>query len=222
LSALATDFDGTLAHHETVSAETIAALQRLKTSGFKLILITGRELNELMGIFPELSLFDLAVMENGAMLYEPSSRGIKLLGEPPPGDFIGRLHDSGIPLQVGRVIVATWEQHTAEVVDAVRNSALPLQIIYNKDAVMILPKGINKASGLHVAVTELGLTPLQVVGVGDAENDEPFLKICGFSVAVANALPTVKDQVDLVTTAGHGDGVSELIHHLLSQPETFR
>ena len=45
--ALATDYDGTLAHDSHVSEEAIAAIERLKESGRKLILVTGRELPEL-------------------------------------------------------------------------------------------------------------------------------------------------------------------------------
>jgi hypothetical protein len=39
---LATDYDGTLAHHGTVSAETLTAVNRLRSSGKKLVLVTGR------------------------------------------------------------------------------------------------------------------------------------------------------------------------------------
>ena len=67
LRALATDFDGTLAHNGTVSEATLRA-------GHKLVLVTGRELNDLAAIFLELDWFDLAVMENGAVLFHPSTQ----------------------------------------------------------------------------------------------------------------------------------------------------
>ena len=41
--AVATDFDGTIAHDGFVKAETVAALQRCKESGRRLSLVTGRE-----------------------------------------------------------------------------------------------------------------------------------------------------------------------------------
>ena len=49
-------------------------------------------------------------------------------------------------------------------------------MIFNKGAVMILPSGVNKATGLAAALEELGLSPHNVVGVGDAENDHAFLE----------------------------------------------
>jgi hydroxymethylpyrimidine pyrophosphatase-like HAD family hydrolase len=81
---------------------------------------------------------------------------------------------------------------------------------------MVLPSGLNKAAGLAKVLPHLGLSPVQVVGVGDAENDHAFLDMCGLAVAVANALPAVKERSDLVTVGDHGAGVTELIERLLA------
>lgn len=155
LRALATDYDGTLAHNGAVNEATLAALKRLKEAGLKLILVTGRETNELISIFPELTLFDLAVMENGAVLLDPVSGEMEALAEPPSTEFITRLLDRGIPLQVGKTIVATWEPHETEVLLAIKELGLELQVIFNKGAVMILPTGMNKATGLLEALKRL-------------------------------------------------------------------
>lgn len=93
---------------------------------------------------------------------------------------------------------------------------LELQVILNKGAVMVLPSGINKATGLAAALDEMQLSPKNVVGIGDAENDHNFLSVCGYSVAVANALPTLKERVDFVTNGSRGDGVIELIEKLIT------
>ena len=42
------------------------------------------------------------------------------------------------------------------------------------------------------------------------------LDMCGVAVAVANALPALKEKSDLVTAGDHGAGVSELIERLLA------
>ncbi len=69
--ALASDYDGTLAQDGVVSPETVEALDRLRHSGRKLILVTGRELPDLEKTFNRLDLFDRVVGENGALLYNP-------------------------------------------------------------------------------------------------------------------------------------------------------
>lgn len=214
--ALATDYDGTLAHHGQVDEATVDALERLRASGRKVVLVTGRELDELHEVCPRLDLFDRVVAENGALLYRPDDRSETVLGEKPPAGFLEALGRRGVaPVSVGRVIVATWEPYQAAVLDAIRETGLELQVIFNKGAVMVLPPGVNKATGLAAALAELGLSPHNVVGIGDAENDHAFLAYCECSAAVANALPTVQQRSDMVTREDHGRGVAELIGGLL-------
>jgi HAD superfamily hydrolase (TIGR01484 family) len=81
---VATDYDGTLASNGWVDEATVAALGKVKASGRKLILVTGRHLPDLTAIFPQLDPFDRAVVENGALLYTPSTPDQRLLCEPPP------------------------------------------------------------------------------------------------------------------------------------------
>lgn len=215
--ALACDYDGTLAKRGHVSEETVAGLEHFLASGRKLIMVTGRELDELLAIFPQVNLFERIVAENGALLYRPGTREEKLLGKPPPREFIQALQRRGVqPLSIGRVIVATWHPHETAVLEAIRELGLELQVIFNKDAVMVLPAGVNKATGLAAALGELALSAHHVVGVGDAENDHAFLSFCGCSAAVANALPTVKEMADLVTRGDHGQGVTELIDQIVT------
>ena len=67
--ALATDYDGTLATDGRAWIDAIAALGRLKASGRQAILASGRRLDELFAVFPEIDLFDGVVAENGAVVY---------------------------------------------------------------------------------------------------------------------------------------------------------
>lgn len=215
--AFATDYDGTLAEHGTVAEETVAALERLRATGRKLLLVTGRELADLERVFARLDLFDRVVAENGALLYTPATREERPLAPPPPVPFVERLRQQGIaPLSVGRAIVATWEPNEVAVLEAIRNLGLELEIVFNKGAVMVLPTGVNKASGVAAALTDLELSPHNVIGIGDAENDHAFLRCLGLGVAVANALPMLKETADLVTAGARGAGVIELIDRLIA------
>src|SRR5579884_1193961 len=113
---LAADYDGTLATHGRVDEATLEALRRLRETGRKLVLVTGRELDELLAIFPHAALFDRIVAENGALLYRPEGREERPLAERPPEEFVAALRRRGVgPISVGRVIVATWEPHESTV-----------------------------------------------------------------------------------------------------------
>ncbi|HEY0682580.1 MAG TPA: HAD-IIB family hydrolase [Steroidobacter sp.] len=215
--ALCTDYDGTIARHGVVDDLTIDALARLRESGRKLVMVTGRELPDLFSVFQRLDLFDLVVAENGALLYNPQTKEEKPLCEPPPPAFVAALQARNVArLSVGRTIVATWEPHERDALEVIRDLGLELQVIFNKGAVMILPSGVNKATGLKAALTELNLSVHNAVGVGDAENDHAFLGICECAVAVANALPSVQEKADFVTRATHGPGVTQLIDEMIA------
>jgi hydroxymethylpyrimidine pyrophosphatase-like HAD family hydrolase len=213
---LATDYDGTLAKDGRVDEATLAALERLRATGRRLVLVTGRELAELLEIFTQIQLFDLVVAENGALLYRPATKEERVLAEPPPPLLVQTLRKRGVaPLSVGKVIIAGWKPNETTMLEIIRDLGLEMQVIFNKDAVMVLPSGVNKATGLARALVELELSAHEVVGVGDAENDHAFLTMCACSVAVANALQPLKDKADLVTRGDHGKGVVELIDLLV-------
>src|SRR4051812_23563530 len=213
--ALATDYDGTIAHDGRVDDATIDALRRLRASGRRLIMVSGRELDDLHRTFDHVDLFDRVVVENGALLYDPLTKATRLLAPEPPAAFVAALKAKNVPLSVGRSIVATVEPHEHAVLNAIHDLGLEWHVIFNKGSVMALPSGVTKATGLYPALEELGISPLQTVGVGDAENDHAFLRLCGVSVAVANALPAVKAAADIVTEGARGAGVTELIERML-------
>jgi hydroxymethylpyrimidine pyrophosphatase-like HAD family hydrolase len=215
--ALATDYDGTLAHDSHVEPKTLKALQRLKESGRKVILVTGREMPELESVFPEYRLCDAIVAENGGLIVWPAEEKFEVLGECVPETFLQEISRREVkPFSVGKVVFATWRPHEAIVLQIIQDLGIEYQIIFNKRAVMVLPSGINKASGLAHVLKKMKLSPQNVVGIGDAENDHAFLDSCAVAVAVENALPALKEKCDLVMTKDHGAGVIELIDRILA------
>ncbi len=221
--ALATDYDGTLARRGVIHRNTLEALVRLKASRRKLLLVTGRELPDLRSVFAEVDLFDAVIAENGALLYRPGKAETPLAPPPPPA-LVDALRQRGVaPLAIGRSILATLRSHEDAVAAAIAAVGSPWRMIFNKDSVMVLPDQVDKGSGLAAGLRALRLSPAEMLGVGDAENDLPFLAACGVSAAVANALPAVKTEVDLVTWGEEGDGVAWLIERVLdgTLDETF-
>jgi HAD superfamily hydrolase (TIGR01484 family) len=216
IAAFAFDYDGTIAENGKVDEATVAALRRLKGAGRKILLVTGRELPDLQRAFPLFGEFDVIVAENGALLYLPSTAEERPLGAPPPAEFIAALRRREVtPLSLGRSIIATWQPNETKVLDAIQELGLEWQIIFNKGAVMCLPPGVNKASGLAAALELLELSALNVVATGDAENDHAFITACGCSVAVANAIESIKAEADIVTSGARGRGIVELVERFL-------
>ena len=52
----------------------MAGLERLVDSGRKLLLVTGRKLDDLLKVLPQVELFDQVVAENGGLLYRRLTR----------------------------------------------------------------------------------------------------------------------------------------------------
>src|SRR5262249_12791578 len=84
-----------------------------------------------------------------------------------------------------------------------------------KEAVMVLPSGVSKESGLRQALGRLGISPASTVAVGDGENDQPLLACVGAGVAVANAVAEGTAPADFVTRQPNGARVQELVAALL-------
>lgn len=215
--ALACDYDGTLAHDGVITDSTLAALDRFRLSGRHLFMVTGRELPDLKRVCPMLDRFEWVVAENGALLYRPATAETRLLCESASAPLVEALRRVEMePLSVGEAIIATVEPHEVVVLEEIKRLGLELQVIFNKGSVMVLPSGVNKATGLTALLDEAKLSPDEVVAVGDAENDHAFLGACGIGVAVANALPMLKERADFVTKGARGDGVAELIDMILT------
>ncbi|MGK7932192.1 MAG: HAD family hydrolase [Microcystaceae cyanobacterium] len=210
--ALATDYDGTLATDGVVDNDTLNALFRYQKAGGKIIMATGRIWKDLQKACPKVEQFDGIVAENGAVFIEPKTGKQQLLGQPFPSNFLAKLQEKNItPLYWGEIVVSTWQPHGNRVQQTIDEMGLNAQVILNKRSVMVLPKGINKATGLEIALKTLNLSPQQVVGVGDAENDLDLLQYCGLGVAVDNALLSLKAIADHTTTQPRGKGVQELL-----------
>lgn len=69
------------------------------------------------------------------------------------------------------------------------------------DLLEFMPESMNKAQGLQALAKHLGLAMHEIVTVGDNYNDMEMLQAAGYGVAVANAVPELKEMADHVTRA---------------------
>ncbi|MEM5328449.1 HAD family hydrolase [Paraburkholderia sp. JHI2823] len=215
-SVLATDYDNTLATNGAVSAEAWEALTRLRRSGRELVLVTGRELDDLLAICAHPELFSRIVAENGGLLYRPDTGELHTLAPPPPAGFAEALRARGVlHLGVGKTLIATMHPYERIVLETIREMGLDQHIVFNGDAVMVVAPGVNKASGLMAALDDLGLSARNAVAVGDAQNDHPLLAAAELGVAVANAAPRLSERADFTLEVANGAGVAALVDELV-------
>jgi hypothetical protein len=218
-TVLASDYDGTLATQGRVTPQALEALADYRAAGGQVVLITGRRLPELDDVFPEYAMYtDRVVVENGGVLLDPQAPPARTLAARLPADTDDVLRAHGLhDCELGEVIVSTWraDETAVRAAAAALHERWPCQVVPNKDRVMVLPAGVDKASGLAAAAASLGVPLTSVVGIGDAENDAPLLTAAGLAVAVANSVETLMAQADRVTHGRSSAGVVETIRELL-------
>ena len=212
--ALATDGDGTITDDGRMTDPLIRAMERFREAGGQLFLVTGESSVELAA-FPRLDLFDHIVAENGAVLLNSKLGDERVLCEAHPAPVVEALRQFGASeLKSGRIAVSTKEDER-RVREALARQNLDWEVIRNRRDLLILPRGINKATGLAAALANFKLKPESVAAVGDAENDCAMIEFCGLGAAVANAVDLLKNCADVVLRGRCDRGVIELIEGLL-------
>lgn len=71
-------------------------------------------------------------------------------------------------------------------------------------------KNSNKGKGMEALTAHLGLSPEQIICVGDAANDLEMIKFAGLGVAMGNAIDEVKAHANYITASNDDDGVAHI------------
>jgi hydroxymethylpyrimidine pyrophosphatase-like HAD family hydrolase len=197
-SALAIDFDGTIAQDDRVDPIASRAIADLRAQGITIVLVTGRILAELRRIAGDLHFADAVVAENGAVIEFPASGYSRVLGPAPPAALVDALRQDGLDIVVGQVIIDAYADDATRILAVIRRLELPYMLAFNRGRVMIVPQAISKATGLREAMVMMRLSPHNALAIGDAENDHELLRLCEVGVSVdwgSAALKAAADQV---------------------------
>jgi hydroxymethylpyrimidine pyrophosphatase-like HAD family hydrolase len=197
-SALALDFDGTIAVDGVLEPAVRAAVGEARRRGIVVILVTGRRLADLHRVAGDLTCFDVIVGENGAVLEFPPSGRHVVFGHVPSPAFLRELKRRGIPFVAGESVVEADAQWAGPILEVIRALEQPLILAFNRGRLMVLPQAVAKSAGLRQALLALRISVHNTIGIGDAENDHDLLDACEVGVAVewgSAALRAVADEV---------------------------
>src|SRR4249920_2188322 len=170
-SALALDYDGTIAVEGRFHPAVRRAIEDARDRGIVVLLVTGRRLSELQQAAGDLTCFDAIVGEDGAVLTFPSNGRLIRIGRRPSPAVVEEIKRLGVDISVGESVIEAAAEDAPQILDAIRRLEQPLVIIFNRDRLMVLPQAISKATGLREALFALRLSIHNTVGIGDAEND---------------------------------------------------
>ncbi len=208
---IALDLDGTLASGGRLSPQALDAIDDARQKGLTVLLVTGRIEAELQAEFPHIAdHFDALVLENGAVVVVNGQSCA--LAEPVDSTLTDALAQGRLPYRRGEVLVAIDGEHAANVVEVIGELELDCQFVRNRDALMVLPAGVTKGSGLNAVLSEMNFSPHNTIAVGDAENDLSMFGVAELGVAVPNAVSSVLRHADLVLEDPDGAGVAALLN----------
>lgn len=210
---VAFDYDGTLAEGE-IQPAVLAALDRARARGLRLLLVTGRILAELRAVFPTVDeYFDAIVAENGAVIAGASWK--RLLASPVDDRLGPAIAARGVSYLQGDVLLACSAADELTVLEEVRRLGLDSRLVRNRGELMVVPGGVTKGTGLFEALGDFGLSRHNAIAVGDAENDHSLMEVAEVGLAVANAVEGLRTRADAVLERPNGDGVVDLLDGLL-------
>jgi hydroxymethylpyrimidine pyrophosphatase-like HAD family hydrolase len=218
LSALALDYDGTIAVDGAFDPSVRNAIADFRRQGIVVVLVTGRRLTDLSRVAGDLACFDVIVAENGAVLTFPASNRHATLAHAPNQAFLDALRRRHVDFSVGECVIEADASAAPTMLEVIRALELPLTLTFNRGRLMVLPQAVAKSTGLRQALRALRVSIHNTVGIGDAENDHDLLDACEVGAAVewgSAALRTVADEV----VPGTGPGaVAAYMRRLMDQP----
>ena len=207
---LAFNFDGTLAKDGHVPLPLQKALQQAAAAGYGLFLVTGRRFGHAeLGSLEDR--FSGIVWENGAVLHHTKTDEVYLPFGHLDRRLVKALGSAGVPLEQGQAIVSTSEVYDETVWQVLSDSGVDAVVTHDREMTRILPPGAAKGAGLERLLGLCGLSPRNLVSFGDGEGDLSLLLVGEMSVAVADAVPSLKEIADLVTSQPGPAGVLEAL-----------
>lgn len=212
--AIAIDFDGTLTEGGRPKEHVLASLEEARSSGVTPLLVTGRVVSDLLQTFEDAERwFDVIVGENGTVIHREGTS--HALTAPVPLELDQPLVERAVRFERGQVLLACDGADELIVLDQLRRLGADCQLVRNRGALMVLPAGVSKGTGLREALAGLGVSHHSAIGLGDAENDLALLRQCELGVAVGNSVRSLKREADITLSGRAGDAVAEFLREWL-------
>lgn len=227
ISAVAVDIDGTITNSKReLCISAIEALRACEANGIPVIIVTGNVVNFAYGASVLIGCSGGVVAENGGIIYKANQNNneIQQIGDRTYID----LADQHIKNKINKEVelknssddrfriteIAYYKTISKEfIMDLIKDFKYLDKInIYDSGfAIHITNKNINKGSSLKILCENSGINIKNVLAIGDSENDEEFLSVAGFKVALLNSDDKLKEISDYICQNKYGDGVKEAI-----------
>ncbi len=227
IKVVATDIDGTIANDKReLNLNAIRAIRKLEKKGIRVILVSSQSFLIVSDLAIYLGAKGPVIGETGAVVGYPRSPVFIARWKYDSHKITKIMLSMGFrssfsnPFRFSNLAFSRTEDATAtenEIYERLRKEGITDIEVYDSGfAVHILPKGVNKGSGLLKAIELLKVKIDEVVVIGDGMNDLPMFKVAKYSFAPANADPIIKEHATIVSNKKYGSAFVELARMLLS------
>ena len=125
-------------------------------------------------------------------------------------------YSSPLDVQANKIVAELPDESVAREIAAKTNSKL--QCYRGEKWYAFMPAASGKTTAIKALAEISGISPEDIAAFGDDLNDIGMLRLCGTGVAVANAIPEVREAADEITLSNDEDGVAEwLADHCLKE-----
>ncbi len=216
LDLVAVDVDGTITHEEPYIH--LGAIKALRSLGKRVpvALVTGNPfpIAYALSTYLRPSPHVIGIAENGGVVY--FGEEYRLVGDldamKKVKEFIERRGYRKYLSEDSKFryvdVALRMDPETQErLINEILSGDLDVEVTTSGYALHIMPRGVNKGTGLLALCRELNVDPSHVAAIGDSHNDLEMFSVVGLSIALPNAPEEVKERADIVV-GGPGYGYS--------------
>ena len=168
--------------------------------------------------------FDALIYSNDKILArknDPKAEELQTYGEPLP-EAVGPLQNILHTIPIHKIILFGKESGINALrwqLKAQLNGQITLTRAQVEGMLEVLPANASKGKALQRLLKEMNIDPKHVLAIGDGENDSEMLETAGVSVAIGNAVESLKKIADHEVASNDKDGVAEAIEkYVLGEP----
>lgn len=223
LKALVTDVDGTITdRRRRINTPAVEVVRTLVDAGVEVVFASGNTVCFMDGLCKMVGTDGTIIGENGGVYRRGFSGTLRV-----PGDkkaclaafevlndyFAGK----GVELELFGEQYRFADVAFARNIDpdearaVIRDHDLSVRVLDTGFAIHLQTPGVSKGAALTALAREMGVSPDDMMAVGDSENDIEMLEAAGIGVAVRNAPAAVQAAADRVTEGAYGDGFVEAV-----------
>ncbi len=223
LKALVTDVDGTITdRRRRINTPAVESIRTLVEAGIEVVFASGNTVCFMDGLCKMVGTDGTIIGENGGVYRRGFSGTLRV-----PGDkkaclaAFEVLKDSfsrkGVELELFGEQYRFADVAFARNIDpdearaVIRDHGLSVRVLDTGFAIHLQTPGVSKGAALTALAREMGISPDDMMAVGDSENDIEMLEAAGIGVAVRNAPAAVQAAADRVTEESYGDGFVEAV-----------